>query len=72
VEFTFFGFEVKPGLLEGCQNGGDVLLVFFEGVGIDQGVVEVGGTESVQVLGYDILDKILEGRRGIHKTEGHN
>ena len=50
----------------------NVLVIFLEGVGVYQDVVEVRNTELVQILAQGSVDVGLERGRGVGKAERHD
>ena len=46
--------------------------VFLEGLGVDDGVVQEGGAETVEIRGEGLVDVCLEGGGGIGQAEGHD
>jgi len=46
-------------LAEACENLSDVVSVFFEGVGINQDIVEVDDTEKVEEIAKAIVGVCL-------------
>jgi len=50
----------------------DVENVFFEGVGIDEDVIEIGDSKLIEELMDDIIDVRLERTWGVAKTKRHD
>ena len=49
-----------------------MLPVFFQGLGVNQDVINVADTELIEVFVEGIVNKSLGGSRGIGKAKGHN
>jgi hypothetical protein len=72
VELAFLWFEVQAYLFECFQDLVDIFLVFFKSVRVNEGIIEVCSTKSVEIGSKNIIDEILEGCWGIGKTKWHN
>ena len=54
---------------EDGEDGGKVLFMFFDSLGVDQQVVEVNDDGGVEVLAEDLVHEALEGGWGIGETK---
>lgn len=60
MEFAFLGFEQDVVVLKVCWSLLEVGLVFFQGVGGDENVIEFSSTEGVKVLLEPGTETVLE------------
>jgi hypothetical protein len=72
MEFTFFGFRIKPMLAEASKYFSDVILMGCEVLGIYKDVIQIDDNTYVKHISEDAIDKPLEGSQCIGETLGHN
>lgn len=72
LELAFFSFQVETRGFQRFQDLANVGVMSFESIGVNQNVVDVGGTENVQIFLEDIVDEVRELGRGICESEGHH
>jgi hypothetical protein len=72
VKLTLLWFEVQASLLKSFQDQVDMFLVFFKSIRVNECVIKVCSTESIDVGSENIVDEILKCCQGIGKTKCHN
>jgi hypothetical protein len=65
MELAFLRLNVEAGFLESFEDETDMSLVFFEGIGIDQEIIEVDNEEFVKVIAKFVVYEMLECSRRI-------
>jgi hypothetical protein len=65
MELAFLRLDVETGFLESFENQTDMSLVFFEGIGIDQEIIEVDNEEFVEVIAKLVVYEMLECSRRV-------
>ena len=60
MELAFLRLDVEAGFLESFEDETDMSLVFFEGIGIDQEIIEVDNEEFIEVVAKLVVHKMLE------------
>jgi len=69
VEVALLRLKVKTSIRERLQHLVDLLLVFLQGVAIDEDVIKEGSAEVVEELAEYIIDQVLEVSWRIGKAE---
>jgi hypothetical protein len=72
VKLAFLWFEVQASLVKCFQDPVDMLLVFFKGIGINKGIVEVHSAKLIEIGSENIVDEVLKGCWSIGETKWHN
>jgi hypothetical protein len=72
MEFTFFGFGIKPTLAEVSKYFSDVILMGCKVLEIYKDVIQIDDNTYVKHIGEDAIDKLLESSRCIGETFRHN
>ena len=70
MELTLVETGVKSMFPEAAEYFPDVLLVFGEGVGVNEDVVEIYDHEFVNEVGENVVHKALESGGSIRQTKG--
>jgi hypothetical protein len=65
MEFAFFGFGIKPMLVEALKYFLDVILMGCEILGIYKDVIQIDNNIYVKHIGEDAIDKPPEGSQCI-------
>jgi hypothetical protein len=65
MELAFLRLNVEAGFLESFEDQADMSLVFFEGIGIDQEIIEVDNEEFVKVIAKFVVYEMLECSRRV-------
>jgi hypothetical protein len=60
MELAFLRLDVETGFLKSLENQTDMVLVFFEGIRIDQEIIEVNNEEFIKVVAKLVVHKMLE------------
>jgi hypothetical protein len=60
MELAFLRLDIETGFLESLENQTDMALVFFEGIRIDQEIIEVDNEEFIEVVAKLVVHKMLE------------
>jgi hypothetical protein len=72
MEFTFFGFGIKPMLAEALKYFSDVILMGCKVLGIYRDVIQIDDNTYVKHISKDAIDKLLEGGQCIGEALRHN
>jgi hypothetical protein len=57
---AFLRLDIKTGFLELLENQPDMVLVFFEGIRIDQEIIKVDNKEFIKLVTELDVHKVLE------------
>jgi hypothetical protein len=60
MELAFLRLDVETGFLKSLENQTDMALVLFEGIRIDQEIVEVDNEEFIEIVAKLVVHKMLE------------
>jgi hypothetical protein len=71
-ELAFGSSCVKPFFLKDLEDLRDVLLMFLEGLGEDQDIVEVDDHESIQERPEEVVHEPLESAGSVAEAKGHD
>ena len=72
MEFTFFGFRIKSVFVELSEDLSDMLFVRSHVLGEDKDVDQINYNANIKEICKDSVDKPLDSRRGVRKTEQHD
>jgi len=65
VELAFLWLDIETGFLETFEDQTDMSLMFFEGIGINQEIIEVDHEEFIEVLAKFVVYEVLECSRRV-------
>jgi hypothetical protein len=60
MELAFLRLDIETGFLKSLENQTDMALMFFEGIGINQEIIEVDNEEFIEVVTKLVVHKMLE------------
>jgi hypothetical protein len=72
VKLAFVRPKMQSHLSQFLKHSTDMYLMFSHGIVIDQDVAKVGRNKVVEERSKDIVDKMLECRRGFGESKGHD
>src|SRR6202043_1661570 len=71
-ELALLGLGIQTRLSELLQDHADMSPVFRGIFRVNQDIVEVDDHEIIEIFAQYIIHQVLEGRRSVAQTEGHN